>query len=930
MAGMVARVLASACCALAIASPARAIPTVPNAGLEEGASAPVGWAWSPGEGGRGTCEWEAAYAHSGQRGLRVVHQNGTGYTLVASGQIAVEPGKTYLVSAWVRPSRNIRRGVYFMVSQYRQGGAELDLPNTFSSTNGALVGGTWQLLTVHVDVRKGCDRLCVQCVQAQEPTDVQWDDFAVTEAAQAPAPRYEPPAKEALPDLAPAKAILEKRPRAVVRVAQAGGRPRLVVDGKRVPWAFTVGPPGSPDGAHIADFRDAGVHVYCVPLILGRGIMGAGGVWRGRGQYDFHEVDELLWRVLRVDPHGYIVFYMGCDPYSEWGAENPNDVTWDQDGRKAIVDMHPIRWGDDPKPGERFGPSLVSQRLCDDTAETLRRLVRHVESSLPGKAVIGYHVAGSNDGQWFHWNRLDEKDLHLADYSPAATASYRAWLRRRYSGSVAALRKAWRQAGATFDNATVPPASREWADGDILDPNTQQDIADYTRFYSEGVTETVLHLAATIKKATPRRVICGTYHEDITCNSMNHIALGRYLASSAIDYFSGPAAYGIRQPGYTGAVRSVFGSTLLHGKVYLTEQDWRSWHSEPNSPAENFEWGRAETAEAHNAMVRRESGMMLAFGLGTWWYDMCGGWFHDPAIMSGIAEAMRAFQRDLQVDEMPAADLAVIVSEESNDTIAPKAGGTYRYIGILSQIEELNAAGVPYRLYLQSDLGRAKLPPHKAYLFLNAYRLTDVQRRAIDELKRDGRLLVFVHAPGVVGAADPARAIRAVTGFGCARIPGSTRLLSEPVPHGEGPPDLKGASVNLSSPLAGTAFEVDDIDAVPLAWYAGTMRVCTATRDFGKWKSAFVGCPAFTAEFVARLADWAGCWRAAEPGDAVYASDRFLTIHAVFPGHKVLRLHRASRIVDLTSGKVVSERAAQMELDVQRGETRWFALTPVR
>lgn len=34
-------------------------------------------------------------------------------------------------------------------------------------------------------------------------------------------------------------------------------------------------------------------------------------------------------------------------------------------------------------------------------------------------------------------------------------------------------------------------------------------------------------------------------------------------------------------------------------------------------------------------MVRRESGMMIAFGLGTWWYDLAGKWFRDDRIMSG-------------------------------------------------------------------------------------------------------------------------------------------------------------------------------------------------------------------------------------------------------------------------------------------------------
>lgn len=90
-----------------------------------------------------------------------------------------------------------------------------------------------------------------------------------------------------------------------------------------------------------------------------------------------------------------------------------------------------------------------------------------------------------------------------------------------------------------------------------------------------------------------------------------------------------------------------------------------------------------------------------------------------------VAEASRAFQRELACCGTPRADLAVFVSEESDSWISPRPAGTYRYDGIVSQIQELNLAGVPYRRYLLSDLGRLPIPEHRAYLFLNAYRVSN-------------------------------------------------------------------------------------------------------------------------------------------------------------------------------------------------------------
>jgi hypothetical protein len=900
---------------------------VPNAGMEEGPDGPSRWTWATGEGGQGEFATETTIKHGGNRSFRVTKDGAVGYTDLCSEPFAVEAGTAYEITAWVYPIRNVRRGVYFMINELPAGGDREQLPNTFGSTTQPLIAGEWQQVQVKLTTREGIDRLRIHCIQAFAPSELCWDDFRVAEAGEEAKPRYEPPDKEPLPDLAPAQAIVAKRPRAAVRVEQRAGRPRLFLDGKPVPWAFYVGPFWNWQDAQIADFRNAGVRVYLVPLVLGRNVYADRGPWLGPNQYDFAEVDDLLWRVLRVDPQGYVLFYMGCDPYQSWGAENPEDVTWDQNGKKAIVHMHPKRWGDDPQPPERFGPSLVSPKLRSDTAATLRELVKHVESSEAGKAVIGYHVAGSNDGQWFHWEKFTEDDLHLSDYSPGAILSFREWLTRRYGGDVQALRKAWNQPTVTFETAAAPSGDRVWADGFLLGAKTQGDIADFSCFHSEGVAETVDGLAEVLKEATPRPILCGTYYEDITCNSNSHVALRLHLQSQGIDYLSGPAAYGIRMPGCQGAVRSVFGSTLLHGKTYLTEQDWRSFKSYPDSAENNFSWGRAETAEAHNAMVRRECGMMLAFGLGTWWYDMSGGWFHDDGIMRGIAEALRAFQRDLPIDEPPQADLAVFVSEDSNHWVAPKAQGFARYQGILDQIHQLNTSGVPYRLYLQSDLPNPKLPDHKAYIFLNPYIMSEAERAAVEKLKRNGKTLIFLQAPDVIGADDPARAISDLTGIEVAAASGVERptleaaLTDHPLLTG-----LDGYLSTSSWPSDSPTFAVTDSRATALARYRGTEQTAAAVRDFGAWKSAFIGVPGLTDAFVHNLAAWAGCWCAAEPGDAVYANQHFLTIHAIFPGTKTLHLLRPSKVTDLTSGEVLSAKTDVVQLQMQRGETRWFWL----
>jgi hypothetical protein len=136
---------------------------------------------------------------------------------------------------------------------------------------------------------------------------------------------------------------------------------------------------------------------------------------------------------------------------------------------------------------------------------------------------------------------------------------------------------------------------------------------------------------------------------------------------------------------------------------------------------------------------------------------------------------------------------------------------------------------------------------------------------------------------------------------------------------------MDDAAIMVAAAPAG-ALAVTDAKATALTLYQDKPQVGCAARDFGKWKSVFIGSPGVSADFLNNLATWSGCWVASPVGDAVYGSQHFLTIHALFPGHKTLRLPQRSKVTDLTSGKVLSERSEKIEVDMERGQTRWFRL----
>ena len=217
-------------------------------------------------------------------------------------------------------------------------------------------------------MREGSARVRIHLIMAAAPIDISWDAFQFGEANPNKTyykPRYREPISEAIPPLEPAIARLKERPRTVAQRRVVNGRVRYFLDGKMAEPAFTVLPFVDPIGkAHIADFKNAGIKIYLMPLTLGRGVYGDFGPWVGKGKFDFREVDERLWRILRVDPEAHIMFYLATDPYLKWADENQGAIVRDQNDKKVVVTMHVQDWGTRPDSDGRRLPGTLGTFLC--------------------------------------------------------------------------------------------------------------------------------------------------------------------------------------------------------------------------------------------------------------------------------------------------------------------------------------------------------------------------------------------------------------------------------------------------------------------------------------------------------------------------------------------------------------------------------------
>jgi hypothetical protein len=470
-----------------------------------------------------------------------------------------------------------------------------------------------------------------------------------------------------------------------------------------------------------------------------------------------------------------------------------------------------------------------------------------------------------------------------------------------------------------------------------MDWRNNRDVADFNRFYTEASIELLDSLARAVREASGNRKWVQIYNAGGMVSGPAAYHLGRLLRSDSIQITQAPADYWVRPPGFPGGLQCTWGSLTLHNKLFLTEQDWRSIRTKPYDPMGNIVLGRAPSAMGTAAMIRRETGMTLARGQGTWFFDLERWAFDDMTIMSAVKEAQNAGDSVIGDMTRPDPDVAIFYGERSSDYLSIPTANPYRWYVMRRGRPDWDTSGVPYDIFIQSDLTHPDLPDYKIYAFVLAQHISEQEREVIESLKKRGKTLVFFHAPGWVGAEDPAAVISEITGITVGAV-GERPLEGEWVDRADDPllDGLHGffgdrGVLDSSYPaeqVTAPVFEVLDSSSRPLALYKDTSHIACAVKQHDGWTAVYCGVPKLPAQFLNNLAKSAGAWVAGEAYDAIYANRHMLTIHARHPGQKTIQLREPSKVVDLTTREVLHEATDRLSLDMEYGETRWFRLEP--
>jgi len=683
------------------------------------------------------------------------------------------------------------------------------------------------------------------------------------------------------------------------------------------------------DVAHA--YAEAGIHLHAFDVGTG----GPAPEWCGPGtdhvgHFDFSTIVARFGRILEIDPnarfHLRIHLEMGREHTKWWRDLYPAECELDSAGRRTTQSFASTIWREQAK-------------------DFLRAYIAHLQDNGLDDTVIAYQTGAGHTGEWVKgdtsmWD-------YCGDYSAPMQRHFRAWLRQTYHDDVAALRAAWRDTDVTFENATVPSAEAQLTTThqSFRDPRREQAIIDYYRCLADLCGGLIIDFNHTVKEATHGQALAGAFYgyllelawnagffsegEDTpyaTTQRSGHLGLAQVLRSPYVDFIVSPYSYGFRGIGGMGCAMPPAESLRLHGKLYLFEEDTRT-----HLAARDAGFGRAATLEDSHAILKRNFAEVLTRGMGIWWLGHSG---HIDPVQEPTFEALLAqFQAlgafGLHLDRTPCNEIAVLVDDESftyealtNDLDIP--------LIFQQRLWGLPRLGAPSDYYLLQDFLEGRLPPYKLYIFLNAFHLDECRRAALHrELQRDGRVALWLYAPGYIADEPALEHMTALTGFTFEKGHHAWGPLmhildfTHPITAGL-PQDLMWGTNSRLAPI----FHVEDLEATVLGQVVYSQGRCEpglAIKTFPAWSSIYCAAPNIPAPVLRGIARYAGVHLYNEAGDVIFAARQLLGMHTVAGGPRTFTLPQSVEVVyDLFARQTIAQNTDWFKVTLPRKSTALY------
>ena len=708
------------------------------------------------------------------------------------------------------------------------------------------------------------------------------------------------------------------------------GVPTLMINDqphKGMAWATY-----SPSSEVFSDFTRAGVDLFTfsgTPTEAGYGLSKT--VWVGPDEFDYSEFDRRVLMLLQANPRAWFFPRLYLHAPAWWSKLHPDEVVqFDAGDGRPQPFIHA---------GGKPAPSWASEIWRRDTVAALNKFIDHVAQSPYADRVVGYHLASGTTEEWMMWGANEDQ---WVDYSPANVQGFRKWLRRKYATD-AALQTAWADAARTLDNAVIPSKAQRSATraGWLRDSRREQEVIDFYLYNSDLVADTIGCFAKAVKDHTQREKIVGVFYGYLLqlCGEQRqqnagHLALEHVLASPDVDFVTSPTSYAFRQLGGEGTSHfmSLARSVQLHGKLWFDENDIRT----SLSGGQAGEWGRPATVAGDMLQQDKELANCVVSGAAQWWFDVGGNRYNHPELMEHLGKWTAAAGSALTLDRSPMDEVAFVVDERS--LCFMRVGDPLGRLLLIDQIPSLHRIGAPVGHYLVSDL--PKIKEKKLFIIPTSFAPTARDRQAVDSLKGEHRVLVFLGAPGLYrdGHADE----QAMFDFTGIRIrvsssPAAMQVtLKAPASRKEGW-DLLPSGSPLLQQLNGTTFGPSNPIA-PICYAEDTNgqvwgeladgRAGLIVRNYESWTAVYSAAPVLPEPLLRRLAELAGVHQYVDTGEVVWANHDMVALTVRKPGQRTIRIPRAADVADFMSGSTIARDCSSFTTEFAENGTRVFVLRP--
>jgi hypothetical protein len=408
-----------------------------------------------------------------------------------------------------------------------------------------------------------------------------------------------------------------------------------------------------------------------------------------------------------------------------------------------------------------------------------------------------------------------------------------------------------------------------------------------------------------------------------TYQRSGHLGLRKVFESPYVDFLVSPYAYGFRGIGGDTVPGQPPGSAWLHGKLLIVEDDTRTFINHDQ------EYGHVYTLSDSVAILRRNFARVMSQGMGMWWLFESVDPSKEPALEPLLQNFHDLGDFLLQTDRSPIAEIAVLLDDESFFYEACRINLDLPMI-LQQQDWGLPRLGAPFDLYLMQDFLEGRMKPYKLYIFLNALQLNRTRREALNkELRKDGRVALWIYAPGYIEDEPALEHMYELTGFTFAlhKEPWGPLMdivdFTHPITAGL-PQDLVWGTNNKLCPI----FCLEDPEARVLGqvvFSRGNCKPGLGVKTFPQWTSIFVAAPNLPSPVLRGIAAFAGVHLYSRAGDVLYANKNLLAVHTVSGGDRTFRLPRqAEEIYDLFARRTVARNSNQFQVKLRPVSTSLF------